>query len=86
MDSIINSRFNRSVLSFFHYINERSVLVQCPKGTYIENNECKFCRLNTYQDEAGRTHCIECPVGQGTTIYGATDKQYCKYKGWYRWC
>lgn len=44
----------------------------CPQGTFgyidIENNvnTCKFCEIDTYQDQVGKSYCNPCPEGSFT--------------------
>ncbi|XP_076327966.1 uncharacterized protein LOC143234465 isoform X1 [Tachypleus tridentatus] len=43
---------------------------ECPTGTYEEDNQCKNCPGNHYQDMTGQTKCKSCP--RGTISYSGS--------------
>ena len=59
--------------------NLASLAVNCAPGSYHNEalNECKTCRLGTYQDEDGRTECQLCSRGFSTKDFGSKSKDAC---------
>uniref|UniRef100_H2YXP6 Uncharacterized protein n=1 Tax=Ciona savignyi TaxID=51511 RepID=H2YXP6_CIOSA len=51
--------------------------VQCPAGTYLNENRCDFCPIHFYQNLPGQLSCIECSPIKGTYFYGTSSVQYC---------
>ena len=40
----------------------------CPKGTYAENGTCNLCLPGKYNDEPGKTFCLNCTPGTATCL------------------
>ncbi|XP_053571924.1 thyroglobulin [Bombina bombina] len=51
--------------------------VICPEGSYSQNEACAPCAIGFYQDKAGSTACIKCPLVTTTAYFGAYKRSQC---------
>uniref|UniRef100_A0A670JRN4 Thyroglobulin n=1 Tax=Podarcis muralis TaxID=64176 RepID=A0A670JRN4_PODMU len=51
--------------------------VVCPPGTSFQNDGCLPCPSGFYQDQAGSSSCIRCPLGKTTVSAGAFRAEHC---------
>ncbi|CAI5778982.1 Hypothetical predicted protein [Podarcis lilfordi] len=51
--------------------------VVCPPGTSFQNDGCLPCPSGFYQDQAGSSSCIRCPLGKTTVSTGAFRAEHC---------
>ncbi|ESO93387.1 hypothetical protein LOTGIDRAFT_119662 [Lottia gigantea] len=53
------------------------VIVNCPEGYYLDNNECLPCDIGQYTDEEKQTTCKQCPVDMTTGSLASTNISQC---------
>ncbi|XP_006879337.1 PREDICTED: thyroglobulin [Elephantulus edwardii] len=51
--------------------------VQCPEGSYFQDELCVPCPVGFYQEQAGSSACVPCPVGRTTVSVGAFSLTQC---------
>ncbi|XP_073533084.1 thyroglobulin [Phyllobates terribilis] len=49
----------------------------CPAGSYSKDGECTPCLEGSYQEKAGTSKCLRCPVGTTTLYSGAYRHSHC---------
>ncbi|XP_077127845.1 thyroglobulin [Ranitomeya variabilis] len=51
--------------------------VICPAGSYSKDGECTPCLVGSYQENAGKSKCLRCPLGTTTLYSGAYSHRHC---------
>ncbi|XP_046498238.1 thyroglobulin [Equus quagga] len=51
--------------------------VQCPEGSYFQDERCIPCPVGFYQERAGGLACDPCPLGRTTLSAGAFSQTHC---------
>ncbi|KAM7075694.1 thyroglobulin [Molossus nigricans] len=51
--------------------------VECPEGSYFQEEQCAPCPVGFYQERAGSLACAPCPVGRTTISAGAFSQTHC---------
>ncbi|KAM6215082.1 thyroglobulin [Rhynchocyon petersi] len=51
--------------------------VECPEGSYSQNEICVPCPIGFYQEQAGSSSCVPCPMGRRTVSAGAFSRTQC---------
>ncbi|XP_056378764.1 thyroglobulin isoform X2 [Hyla sarda] len=49
----------------------------CPAGSSSVDGECTPCPVGSYQEKAGTTRCLQCPLGTTTRYSGAYSSNHC---------
>ena len=53
------------------------IIVQCPPGTYQQQNNCIMCPFGTYQPQDGQYTCKQCGPQKSTKFPASKSNQDC---------